>query len=39
MCFGSNKWLLAHKDSDEAKNKGAYVGLVGKNITFDDLEF
>lgn len=26
-----NKWLLAHKNSDEAKN-GAYIGLEGKNI-------
>ena len=26
-----NKWLLAHPDSDEAKN-GAYVGLTGVNI-------
>ncbi len=27
----SNKWLLAHEDSSEAKN-GAFVGLVGENI-------
>lgn len=26
-----NKWLLAHSESDEAKN-GAYVGLTGENI-------
>ena len=26
-----NKWLLAHPDSEEAKN-GARIGLVGKNI-------
>jgi len=26
----ANKWLLAHPDSNEAKN-GAYVGLVGEN--------
>ena len=26
-----NKWLLAHPDSDEAKN-GAYIGLQGVNI-------
>lgn len=30
MCFGSNKWLLAHPSSDAAK-KGAYVGLCGEN--------
>ncbi|MBE7022936.1 MAG: DUF4867 family protein [Ruminococcaceae bacterium] len=33
MCLGSNKWLLAHPDSDEAKN-GAYVGLTGENIVY-----
>lgn len=26
-----NKWVLAHPDSDEAKN-GAYVGIQGDNI-------
>ena len=26
-----NKWLLAHPDSDEAKN-GAHIGLTGENI-------
>ena len=26
-----NKWLLAHAESEEAK-QGAYIGLVGKNI-------
>lgn len=36
-CFGSNKWLLAHPDSDDAKG-GAYVGLTGENITFDKLD-
>ncbi len=29
--FARNKWLLAHKDSSEAKN-GAEVGLVGDNL-------
>ena len=29
--FATNKWLLAHKDSNEAKN-GAYIGLIGENI-------
>lgn len=38
MCAGSNKWLLAHPDSDDAKN-GKYVGLKGKNILFEDLIF
>lgn len=29
--WARNKWLLAHPDSDEAK-QGAYLGLTGKNI-------
>ena len=33
MCLGSNKWLLAHKDSNEA-NTGAFVGLIGENIIY-----
>ena len=33
--WARNKWLLAHPDSDEAK-QGAYVGLVGKNIDITD---
>ena len=37
-CAGSNKWLLAHPDSEDAK-KDAPVGLIGKNITFEDLKF
>ena len=32
-----NKWLLAHKDTDEARN-GAHVGLVGENIDIKDKE-
>lgn len=31
MLFASNKWLLAHPDSSQAKH-GAYVGLTGSNI-------
>ena len=31
LLWGSNKWLLAHPDSNEAKN-GAYVGLKGENL-------
>ncbi len=30
-----NKWLLAHKDSNEAQS-GAHVGLVGKNIDIEE---
>ena len=32
MLYMTNKWLLAHPESDEAKS-GAYIGLKGKNIT------
>lgn len=31
LLWGSNKWLLAHPNSSEAKN-GAYVGLKGENL-------
>lgn len=31
LLFARNKWLLAHPESNEAK-QGAYVGLWGKNI-------
>ena len=31
MLLNSNKWLLAHPDSPEAKN-GAWVGLTGENL-------
>ena len=31
MLYASNKWLLAHKESSEAKD-GAYIGLIGENI-------
>ena len=33
--WARNKWLLAHPDSDEAK-QGAYVGLTGKNLDIAD---
>ena len=32
MRWARNKWLIAHPDASEAK-QGAYVGLVGENIT------
>ena len=32
MLWARNKWLLAHPDSAEA-GQGAYIGLVGENIT------
>lgn len=31
ILWATNKWLLAHKDSNEAKD-GAYIGLVGENL-------
>lgn len=35
LCFGKNKWLLAHEQSAEAK-RGAFIGLVGKNIDLEE---
>ena len=32
LLWARNKWLIAHPDASEAKD-GAYVGLVGENIT------
>lgn len=37
MCFGINKWLIAHPKSLEVK-QGAYCGLTGENIKYNDLE-
>jgi len=37
MCFGINKWLLAHENAPEISD-GAYLGIDGKNIKFSDLE-
>jgi len=34
--FARNKWLIAHPDSDEAKN-GAVVAITGENIDIADL--
>jgi len=31
LCMGRNKWLIAHAESDEAK-QGAFIGLHGTNI-------
>lgn len=31
LLWGSNKWLIAHPDSPEAK-QGAFVGLIGENL-------
>ena len=32
MLWATNKWLIAHADTNEAK-QGAYIGLTGENIT------
>ncbi len=37
MCVGSNKWLMAHSESEEAE-KGMYVGIIGENIAFSKLK-
>ena len=37
LLFACNKWLLAHPESDEAKN-GAYIGLLGTNIDITTQE-
>lgn len=33
LLFAQNKWLIAHKDSSVATDKGAFVGIEGDNIT------
>lgn len=33
MCYGTNKWLLAHPESSEAGD-GAYCGLIGENLKY-----
>lgn len=34
LLVACNKWLLAHADTDEARN-GAYIGLLGNNVCID----
>ena len=34
--WARNKWLLAHADTDEAK-QGAHVGITGENVDISDL--
>lgn len=36
MLWASNKWLLAHPNSNEAKH-GAHIGLIGDNIVLREL--
>ncbi len=36
LLWAANKWLLAHKDSAEAKD-GAHIGITGENIDISEL--
>ncbi len=36
LCFGSNKWLLAHPQASEAA-QGAFVGIKGENIDISGM--
>ena len=36
LLWAKNKWLIAHKDTSEAKD-GAHVGITGENIDIADL--
>ena len=36
LLWETNKWLLAHKDAEEA-SQGAYIGLVGENLDIADM--
>ena len=36
LLWAKNKWLIAHKDTSEAK-AGAHIGLTGENIDIADL--
>lgn len=35
LLFAKNKWLIAHPDTDLG-DQGAFVGLIGKNISVED---
>ena len=36
LLWALNKWLVAHKDTNEAKD-GAHIGITGENVDFIDL--
>lgn len=36
LLFATNKWLIAHEQSNEASN-GAFIGLIGDNIDIKDI--
>jgi len=33
LLFANNKWLIGHEDAIDLKEKGAFIGLVGDNLT------
>ena len=38
LVFARNKWLIAHPDSVQAREKGAYAGIVGENIKINTID-
>lgn len=34
LYMGTNKWLMAHPESEEAKN-GSYIGITGENLRYE----
>lgn len=38
LLFKRNKWLIGHKDSDQVRDKNAFCGITGENITITPLE-
>lgn len=37
VLFKMNKWLIGHKDSDQVRNKNAFCGISGENISITPL--
>jgi len=37
LCFGRNKWLIAHPEATALVQQGAYVGLTGDNLVVQAL--
>lgn len=33
LLFANNKWLIGHEDATDLKDSGAFIGLVGENLT------
>lgn len=38
LVFARNKWLLAHPDSVQAREKGAYIGIRGENLRVNPID-